>query len=358
MDVLRTNTDQIKHTEFIDLYIIIVINDITGFLDGSQGCKSGTVKTEFPSTRNNSGSCSIDVTDVLASVTPILQEKWMYIYYGKSASHPAKSCLDIFQHDPLTPSGMYWIKGFNGVPTQVYCEMEGSNNCDGAGGWMRVYKLDLESSNTDFHNCPSADFEKYDGLGSNKNLCRRVSTAAVCRSAYFSVNDVSYSKVCGKAKGYQKGTTDAFYRGGGAHSKNVDDNYVDGISITHGNPRTHIFTLACGCSESGYCWIYSRCPCQSGQNPPVPKFIGHDDFYCEAASYWHPSWGTWYTEPVWDAKNCDWKEAPCCSVTDNIPWFYKTLSNPTSDSIEVRVCTDETTDGEDVGVSQLELYVK
>ena len=316
------------------------------------------MKAEFAATRYNQTECNIDVSDVLASVTPIIEKKWLYLYYGRSTDHPAESCLDLFNHDPLIPSGKYWIKGSGGSRVEVYCDMDGSN-CDGMGGWMRIYKLDFESSDSTFHDCPNSEFETYSGLGNDKMLCRRKGTVNVCKSAYFGVNGQSYSKVCGKAKGYQKGTTDAFYRGGGAQNQVVDGNYVDGISFTHGNnPRKHIFTLASGCSESGSCWALSRCPCQTGENPPVPNFIGHDDFYCEAASYWHPSWGVWYNEPIWDAEGCVWKETPCCSVTSKIPWFYKKLPQPTTHSVEARVCTDEPSNGEDVGFSQLEIYVK
>ena len=50
-----------------------------------------------------------------------------------------------------------------------------------------------------------------------------------CYSTTFSTNNVSYLTVCGRARGYQKGKTDAFLAGG-----NIDDSYVDGLSITHG----------------------------------------------------------------------------------------------------------------------------
>ena len=56
-----------------------------------------------------------------------------------------------------------------------------------------------------------------------------------------------FSKVCGRAVGYQVGGTDAFgYR---AHSHSLDSYYVYGVSITHGMPRNHIWTFAAGLSE-------------------------------------------------------------------------------------------------------------
>ena len=315
------------------------------------------MKTEFTSTRLNNSQCAIDIDDVLTLIKPILEEKWLLIHYGKSIDHPAESCQDLFEHDTLLPSGKYWLKGSGGTRFEAYCDMQGSN-CDGLGGWMRLYKLDLIGTDSNFHSCPNTEFEKYT-LSNNQEVCRRSGNVNVCKSATFSTNGQSYNKVCGRATGYQKGTTDSFHRAGGAQNKLVDDNYVDGISITEGNnPRNHIFTFVCGCSESSSCWGPSRCPCQTGENPQIPKFIGHDDFYCESGSYWHPGWAVWYNEPLWDGQACNWKEAPCCSVTANIPWFYKQLAHPTTHSIEARVCTDEYTNGEDVAFSQMEFYIK
>ena len=57
----------------------------------------------------------------------------------------------------------------------------------------------------------------------------------------------------------------------------------------------------------------SECPCQKGATSVFPNFLGYNDFYCESGLYWHPGGATLYTEPLWDGKNCDWKEAPCCT---------------------------------------------
>ena len=51
---------------------------------------------------------------------------------------------------------------------------------------------------------------------------------------------MAYQRVCGRARGYQKGTPDGFRSG------SVNDIYVDGLSITHGSPRQHIWTYVAG----------------------------------------------------------------------------------------------------------------
>ena len=45
-----------------------------------------------------------------------------------------------------------------------------------------------------------------------------------------------YNKICDQVKGYQKGSTDAFYPSK-YYTKSINDYYVDGLSITLGNPH-------------------------------------------------------------------------------------------------------------------------
>ena len=60
-----------------------------------------------------------------------------------------------------------------------------------------------------------------------------------------SVN-TTYSHVCGYARGYQYHTMDAFWR---SPIRTINDSYIDGLSITHGNPRKPLWTLAVGNTE-------------------------------------------------------------------------------------------------------------
>ena len=50
----------------------------------------------------------------------------------------------------------------------------------------------------------------------------------------YSTSGASYDKVCGRVIGYQFGHTIAFLS-----NRAVDQYYVDGVSITHGNPSTY-----------------------------------------------------------------------------------------------------------------------
>ena len=66
-----------------------------------------------------------------------------------------------------------------------------------------------------------------------------------CSPVTFPVN-TTYSQVCGIARGYQYATMDAFKAITG---ETIDQTYVDGLSITRGSPRQHLWTLAVGLRE-------------------------------------------------------------------------------------------------------------
>ena len=107
-----------------------------------------------------------------------------------------------------------------------------------------------------------------------------------CSSVTFPVN-TTYSHVCGYARGYQYYSMDAFWQ---SPIRTINDAYVDGLSITHGNPRKHLWTLTVGFNELITMDITSRCP--RDRDPfnftRVPDFI-NNDFYCEAG-FIGPDW--------------------------------------------------------------------
>ena len=53
-------------------------------------------------------------------------------------------------------------------------------------------------------------------------------------------------------------------------SRSLDGVYVDGISITYGNPRKHVWTYAVGSSDD-YNYTQTNCPCAKypGPDPPI-----------------------------------------------------------------------------------------
>ena len=115
----------------------------------------------------------------------------------------------------------------------------GSACCGITEGWTRVVYLNMSDPS---QRCPSAWEEASQPVRS----CGRVtSTSGSCDSVNFTTNGRSYSRVCGHLRGYQVGYNNAFnpYFLG---ANTINSYYVDGVSITYGSPRMHIWTLAVG----------------------------------------------------------------------------------------------------------------
>lgn len=69
---------------------------------------------------------------------------------GLDAGFPALNCLDILASDPSVASGVYWLDGNGGDPSdayQAYCDME----TDG-GGWIVTYLVDGEHFDAEYAN--------------------------------------------------------------------------------------------------------------------------------------------------------------------------------------------------------------
>ena len=266
---------------------------------------------------------------------------------GMLQSTPGKSCSDIYQFNKASrgASGNYWIKTTTGVH-QVYCDME--LECGGhKGGWMRI--ADLDTSRGD--DC----FSGWTNITTPVEVCIGPSSNAGCYSTNFSTLSVPYSKVCGMAVGYQKDGTDAFLAKN-FPSRSINGPYVDGISITYGTPRKHIWTYAIGLQEHGSFDAIFNCPCSQSPGPLPPSFV-HDNYYCESGTitFYH-SIGVLTDDPVWDGEGCS-NDNSCCS-DPNLPWFYRQLPLTASEDIETRLCRDEVSYDEDVLVRELQLFVQ
>ena len=178
-----------------------------------------------------------------------------------------------------------------------------------------------------------------------------------CSSTSFSVQGVQYTHVCGKIIGYQQKSPDAFVRYYYNRRLTIDDQYVDGISLTHGrNPRKHIWTFAAALHEvSG---THNICPCTNIHNPvtiPIPPYVG-SDYFCDTASESRVQYRFYPNDPLWDGQGCS-RLNTCCSF-NNPPWFMKELPSSTSDDIEMRLCADSPRSDEDINFEAIELYVQ
>ena len=232
--------------------------------------------------------------------------------------------------------------------------LDGSSStspCSGPG-WRRIAYYDMTGSNSA---CPlGLSLTSY-----SKRTCGRTRIGSGCSSTTFSVGGSEYSQVCGRIRGYQVGSNTPF-----RPSRSLENTYVNGVSLTHGarDDMQHVWTFAFGIS----------CPCETvnsdhgdeseesegsdssnagdGADTSTPSFL-LNDYFCESRS----STNTLYEDdPLWDGQGCT-STSTCCQF-NNPPWFTKNLPNPTTDNIELRLCSINRSTGTPIDL--IELYVK
>lgn len=218
-------------------------------------------------------------------------------------------------------------------------------------GWTRIAYLNM----TDPHQrCPSPWTEFTSG---SKRVCfRSSSSSAGCDSViYANPQQQRYSQVCGRIIGYQYGNPHGFYP---YHRSrySIDSYYIDGISVTHGqSPRQHIWTFAAGWSESD---DHGSCPCGSPtREATIPPYIGNN-YFCETGTIPDADFSRFYPDdPLWDGEGCGPGHSCECEL-HSPPWFTANLTSPTTNDIEVRSCSYQSTASKNVGIELIELYVK
>ena len=293
----------------------------------------------------------IEMNKSNANIQAMMSQLHLLHLPGSTPSHPAASCKEIKELSPTAPSSYYWLRGTGDSSVHMYCDM--SRSCGGiTGGWMRVTKINMTNSS---HTCPAG----LKLLTTPKRLCAMNIDGGGCSSATFNLHGIRYTHVCGKIIGYQQKTPDAF--GPYYHNRRltIDDQYVDGISLTHGrNPRKHIWTFAVALHEVITHYPQYVCPCTNIHNPvtiPIPPYVG-SDYFCDTASESHVQFRFYPNDPLWDGQGCG-RLNTCCSF-NNPPWFMKELPSSTSDNIEMRLCTNQSRGDEDINFETVELYVQ
>ena len=367
------------------MMILFVLGLVLGLTqtESSNSC-TATCTSTCPSTSCSIQSCNVSkaITELgeklsakIGNITSILDDRMnqkelytkmnqieakldqLMAYANISDLYPPSSllhsCEEINTNWPDSPSDYYLIADTNGHPRHVYCHME--SLCNSQGGWMRVAYLNMSDHTEE---CPPG-FRLYNQNGIR--ACGRSTSlaASTCQSVKFPSYSISYSQICGRVIGYQYGSPDAIDPHS-IRSKSINGAYVDGVSLTHGNPRQHIWTFIAALQEN-YFNLDGRheCPCAPNSPVTVPSFMGND-YFCESGCPGHWQTRVFYTnppDPLWDGKQCGLIEKACCQAP-GLPWFNKTLDSPTTDYIEMRVCADDPGGYEDSPVTYYELYVK
>ena len=221
----------------------------------------------------------------------------------------------------------------------------------GGPGWRRVAYVNM--SDTTQTSCPG-DWEL---ITTPKRSCGRPANAdrRTCYSALF--QSLSYSQVCGRIVGYQFGQPGAFLLENGGPPQTIDGPYVDGVSLTYGNPRQHIWTFAVPLQETYNSKIH-LCPCNDNSSVRVPSYVGND-YFCETGVPTGQRYqnGVFYpNDPLWDGEGCGPTSA-CCTFNDP-PWFCKHLPQPTNDDLEIRLCGVSAATIENTPIELVEIYSK
>lgn len=203
----------------------------------------------------------------------------------------------------------------------------------GGVGWTSVALLDLGNP---AQQCPTPWVER----DAPQRSCT-AENSNDCRGLTFPVPG-TYNRVCGQIQGYSINSPDAFV----SRDETIDGPYLDGVSVTYGSPRQHIWSFAAGHGVA-FGPLNNRCPCVSSdrQRAPLPPAFVGENYYCDNLDN---------GGELWDGIDCN---NACCTFHDP-PVFTVSLPNPTSDGIEVRICTDQNAGDETIHIRLLQLFIQ
>lgn len=264
-------------------------------------------------------------------------------YRGLTLRYPGISCADILLTNPNSPSGYYWISSTNSNgAARVWCNMQLTCGPNNITGWARVAFLNMSDNST---SCPSSGFVQLTSTNGVR-YCERATSGFGCNEHMFSTSGINYNKVCGRVTGLQIGSADVF-----EGPTSINEPYVDGVSLTYGSPRQHIWTFI-----GYYSAIFNNCPCSTGSSRTTFDFVGQN-YFCESGTNEMNFDGTrvFDEDLLWDGQMCTDTEVPCCNGP---PWFYRQLTNSVSDNISFRLCSDQGGTDEEMAFTLVEIYVQ
>ena len=239
--------------------------------------------------------------------------------------------------------------------------------CCGSG-WRRVVNFDMTDPNTE---CPMPWVEDTsDGV----RVCGRSTTGSDCDTVTLAEIEEPYTEVCGRARGYQRGSPQAFKAfidSGGTLT--LMDPFVDGLVLFRDYPTDpeHIWTFAAGLrQEVDNPVADGHCPCREGEvdfetntGVTLPVFVsGHA--FCESALDDTDGGSPPLTsvsdievdDPLWDGIGCD-EDSDCCNF-GTPPHFTRVLDGAEDSDIQARLCFSVANTVADIGIEQIEIYVR
>ena len=296
---------------------------------------SSLLQLQVDELKNNSGSyldhekrhCTIDPKDLKVIMKTYIDNINFTQYSTKDSIFT--SCRDILQRFPASFSGYYLIRLNNGYYVYTYCDM--TMKCGGiTGGWSRLAYLNIHEPGAQ---CPTGLKQKHDPLS-----CARSEIEGGCSSVMYTIGPMPYTHICGKINGIQYRGLDGFTKYTSIRPKNptIDDNYVDGISLTYGNAgsRSHI-------------WTFVASPCSLSEQS-IPQFVGNHYSFDGGT----PGTGPIFEGLLWDEHQCPFSPA------GSEPWFYRKLPQNSFDGIEMRLCRDQDSADENLLIQHVEIFVQ
>ena len=302
--------------------VLKTISELEDGLKDSFNEASSNVSSKLENTRQQ---ISTEIFNTINATQGSMDNLATSVANSIQAKYEFESCININTFSLPFRTGEYLIRTSDNNVTRMNCTLY---TCDGvSGGWKRVAYLDVNDSSASA--CPNG-LQQIDSPLS----CRRTATGGGCSAVTYAIND-NYKCIFGRINALQVGTPDGFQRHTLSRpaTPTINDNYVDGVSLTHGSsPRTHIWTYI------------ATAPSCTSCSTRFPAFLDSSQYTCDANS------GCMANQVC---SNLLWNGNECVGTTT----FYRQLPQPTSDDIDMRVCRDEGRLNEDFLLTFIEIYV-
>ena len=213
---------------------------------------------------------------------------------------------------------------------------------------MRVAELDMRDSS---QQCPSGFLQNPRGNSSLRACVRTSYNSDSCESLFYNFTETygfQYSQVCGKVIGYQYMEILKLL----IQETLIADMWMVLVSPMEVHDDSTFGPLLCllvNYETAVHAVLF--------QQQAHLAFV-RSDYFCDTGNELAVNGTAFYPDdPLWDGAGCGPQNA-CCSF-NTPPWFYKQLPQPTTEEIELSVCSNGISRGaEYVAIQQIQIYVQ
>ncbi|MCC7075146.1 MAG: hypothetical protein IT383_27785 [Deltaproteobacteria bacterium] len=136
----------------------------------------------------------------------------------------------------------------------------------------------------------------------------------------------------------------------------ADARYVDGIALTIGAPRRHVFAFVQGLGDAfGPGLLGSECPCSGG--PQAPSFVA-SAYVCEEPRLSVDGTGRFYdnSDVLFDGLDVD--EVSCQGSIESAPDFQASVGAATIEDLQLHVMMSQGPGDEDLAIISADLWIR